>query len=169
MILGGEPCPVERVRALARRVRVVVVYGPTEATICASLVVVDAKGRRSFPNVVEIAIGNEPPTVTIESPLDASTIEAGSLVRVRGRVDDREDGVGACDRLNWQVFLGHNAHSHPQVTFTGCEAEFVARIPDDHGAAANVFLVVELTYEDLGAPGGARPLMGSASVRLNVE
>ena len=41
VILGGEACPVERVRELARRVRVVVVYGPTEATVCASLVVVD--------------------------------------------------------------------------------------------------------------------------------
>ena len=41
VVLGGEPCPVEEVRALARRVRVVVVYGPTEATVCSSLVVVD--------------------------------------------------------------------------------------------------------------------------------
>lgn len=42
VILGGEACPVARVRELARRVRVVVVYGPTEATVCASLVAVDA-------------------------------------------------------------------------------------------------------------------------------
>ncbi len=42
VVLGGEPCPVERVRTLARRVRVVVVYGPTEATVCSSLVVVNA-------------------------------------------------------------------------------------------------------------------------------
>jgi cytochrome c len=135
----------------------------------ASLVVIDAVGRRSFPSVVEIAIGNEPPIVTIESPVEGATIEAGSRVTVRGRVDDLEDGVGACDRLNWQVFLGHNAHSHPQLYFTGCEAEFVARVPDDHGSAADLFLVVELTYQDLGGPGGARPLVGSASVRLNVS
>ena len=42
VVLGGEACDVDRVRALARRVRVVVVYGPTEATVCSSLVVVDA-------------------------------------------------------------------------------------------------------------------------------
>jgi thioester reductase-like protein len=41
VVLGGEPCPVEAVRALARRLRVVVVYGPTEATVCSSLAVVD--------------------------------------------------------------------------------------------------------------------------------
>ncbi len=41
VVLGGEPCPVEPVRALARRLRVVIVYGPTEATVCSSLAVVD--------------------------------------------------------------------------------------------------------------------------------
>jgi thioester reductase-like protein/acyl-CoA synthetase (AMP-forming)/AMP-acid ligase II len=41
VVLGGEPCPVDRICALARRLRVVVVYGPTEATVCSSLVVVD--------------------------------------------------------------------------------------------------------------------------------
>jgi acyl-CoA synthetase (AMP-forming)/AMP-acid ligase II/nucleoside-diphosphate-sugar epimerase len=42
VVLGGEPCPVAAVRALAEKVRTVVVYGPTEATVCSSLVVVDA-------------------------------------------------------------------------------------------------------------------------------
>jgi non-ribosomal peptide synthetase component F len=41
VVLGGEPCPVEPLRALARRAKVVVVYGPTEATVCSSLVAVD--------------------------------------------------------------------------------------------------------------------------------
>jgi len=38
LILGGEACDPARVRALAARVRVVNVYGPTEATICTSMV-----------------------------------------------------------------------------------------------------------------------------------
>lgn len=41
VVLGGDACPPEWVRELARRTRVVVVYGPTEATVCSSLVVVD--------------------------------------------------------------------------------------------------------------------------------
>jgi nucleoside-diphosphate-sugar epimerase len=41
VVLGGEACPVATVRALAEKVRTVVVYGPTEATVCSSLVVVD--------------------------------------------------------------------------------------------------------------------------------
>ena len=41
VVLGGEACPVATVRALAQKVRTVVVYGPTEATVCSSLVVMD--------------------------------------------------------------------------------------------------------------------------------
>lgn len=36
LIIGGEPCSPEVVRAHARRRRVVNVYGPTEATVCTS-------------------------------------------------------------------------------------------------------------------------------------
>ncbi len=41
LVIGGEPCPPERVRLWARHLRVVNVYGPTEATICTSLCVCD--------------------------------------------------------------------------------------------------------------------------------
>lgn len=37
VVIGGEPCPVEAVRAWARRVRLINAYGPTEATVCTSL------------------------------------------------------------------------------------------------------------------------------------
>ncbi len=42
IVIGGEVCPPAAVRAWAERVRVVNVYGPTEATICTSLGVCDA-------------------------------------------------------------------------------------------------------------------------------
>jgi len=135
----------------------------------ASLVVTDGDGRKSFPDVIEIAIGNEPPVVTIELPAAGTTIKRGSRVDVRGRVVDREDGEGACDRLNWDVRLGHNAHAHPQLIFDGCEAFFVAQVPADHGTAAELFLVIELSYQDKGGPNGERPLTGVATLRLNVE
>ncbi|QEL14664.1 peptide synthetase [Limnoglobus roseus] len=37
VVIGGEPAPAEAVRRWAARVRVVNVYGPTEATVCTSL------------------------------------------------------------------------------------------------------------------------------------
>ncbi len=41
VVVGGEVCAPDVLVAWAKRVRVVVVYGPTEATICSSLVEVD--------------------------------------------------------------------------------------------------------------------------------
>jgi amino acid adenylation domain-containing protein/thioester reductase-like protein len=41
LVIGGEAAEPSRVRAFARRVRVVNVYGPTEATVCSSLCVCD--------------------------------------------------------------------------------------------------------------------------------
>ena len=58
VILGGEACEVSRVKSLARTLRVVVVYGPTEATVCSSLVVVDPD-RWTRP-----LIGNPLPDIT---------------------------------------------------------------------------------------------------------
>lgn len=43
LILGGEACPPALIRRWAEKVRVVNVYGPTEATICTSLGVCSAK------------------------------------------------------------------------------------------------------------------------------
>ncbi|MBI3270380.1 MAG: amino acid adenylation domain-containing protein [Planctomycetes bacterium] len=57
LILGGEASPPEVVRRWARRLRVVNVYGPTEATICACLCVCDPERwdrpllGRPLPNV----------------------------------------------------------------------------------------------------------------------
>lgn len=135
----------------------------------ASLVVTDGDGRQSFPDVVEITTGNEPPVVTIELPAPGAVIKRGTQVAVRGRAVDREDGEAACDRLDWDVRLGHNAHAHPQRIFKGCEALFLAEVPADHGTASELFLVIELRYEDKGGPNGERPLTGVDTIRLKVE
>ncbi len=42
IIIGGEVCPAAVVRKWAAQVRLINVYGPTEATICTSMVVCDA-------------------------------------------------------------------------------------------------------------------------------
>jgi len=39
IIIGGEVCPVDTVRLWASKFRIVNVYGPTEATVCSSLIV----------------------------------------------------------------------------------------------------------------------------------
>ncbi|MBY0275759.1 ThuA domain-containing protein, partial [Candidatus Binatia bacterium] len=73
----------------------------------ASLVITDGAGRESFPDVVEITTGNEPPVVTIEEPAAGTVVARGAKITVRGSATDREDGVARCDRLSWDIRLGH--------------------------------------------------------------
>ena len=119
--------------------------------------------------MVEIAIGNEPPAVTIEAPAPGTIARRGTNIAVRGKAVDREDGEAPCSKLFWDVRLGHNAHAHPQRVFQGCEALFRVDVPADHGTASELFLVIELRYQDKGGPSGERPLTGLATLRLDVE
>lgn len=135
----------------------------------ASLVITDGAGRESFPDVITITTGNEPPVVTIEEPAAGTVVARGAKITVRGRATDREDGAAACDRLSWDIRLGHNAHAHPQKVFKGCEGSFVVDVPEDHANAAALFMVVELRYEDDGGPEGEPPLTGAATLRLDVK
>ncbi len=135
----------------------------------ASLVVTDGAGRKSFPDVVEITTGNEPPVVTIDTPAAGAVVARGSRIEVRGHATDLEDGDAACNRLNWDIRLGHNAHAHPQKVFNGCVGAFVVDIPEDHANSSALFMVVELRYQDDGGPEGERPLTGVATLRLDVK
>lgn len=133
-----------------------------------SLVVTGASGRRSFPAVTEIVAGNTPPVVTILSHADGAVVPDDGLVTLVGEAHDAEDGPIPCGRLKWDIRLGHNAHSHPLTTRTGCSTTFRVDVPADHEGAVGVFLAVELSTTDGGAPGGVPPLTTRAGIRLNV-
>ena len=83
LVLGGEACDVDRVRALARHARVVVVYGPTEATVCSSLVVVDPD-RWERP-----LIGNPLPGVTYR--IIDGELHIGGAALALGYANDPEE------------------------------------------------------------------------------
>ena len=63
IVIGGEVCPPAAVRAWASRVRLVSVYGPTEATVCTSLCICDPAWQRPLIGQpipgVELAILDE--------------------------------------------------------------------------------------------------------------
>jgi glucose/arabinose dehydrogenase len=133
----------------------------------ATLVVVAGSGARSLPAVVELALGNHPPRAQILSPPDGAPIAPGSQVTLVGAVTDEEDGEIDCQRLTWDIRLGHNAHSHPLTILNGCEVAFTAT-PSGHDDVRGVFYAVELSYTDKGAPGGLPPLTARAAIRLEV-
>ncbi|HEU4411621.1 MAG TPA: amino acid adenylation domain-containing protein [Polyangiaceae bacterium] len=135
IVIGGEPCPPETVRRWAARVRVVNVYGPTEATICSSLcacdpqgwsrpligrplagvdyLVLDAEGRApAAGGVGELYIGGEHLAVGYLKRPDLTaerfvTIEGRRLYRTGDRVMVREGGeLEFVGRVDRQVKVG---------------------------------------------------------------
>ncbi|SFR67880.1 PQQ-dependent sugar dehydrogenase [Halogeometricum limi] len=66
------------------------------------------------------------PEITIESPTEGSTFRAGERIDVSATVTDAEDGQLSGDSIEWNVYLDHNAHTHPDVTRTGDSFTFDA-------------------------------------------
>jgi myxalamid-type nonribosomal peptide synthetase MxaA len=115
VVIGGEPAPVEVVRKWAARVRVVNVYGPTEATVCTSLCVVDPATwtepllGRPIPNVGYHVIDGELCISGIGLALgylNRPELDAAKFVTVGGvRVYRTGDRVRVRDECEF-VFLG---------------------------------------------------------------
>jgi amino acid adenylation domain-containing protein len=135
VVIGGEPCPPEVVRRWAARVRIVNVYGPTEATICSSLCacdpvrwarpligrplvgvdyrVLDAEARPVGPGGVgELYIGGETLAIGYLNRPDLTaerfvSIEGQRLYRTGDRVAVHPDGeLEFVGRVDRQVKVG---------------------------------------------------------------
>jgi len=136
-----------------------------------SLIVTASSGARSLPVAETIIVGNSPPTVHITSPDPLAVLAQGSIVTLAGEGHDPEDGDAACDELVWNISLGHNAHSHPVTTLTGCNPTFVADLGDHASAAATerLFYAIELVYTDHGGPDGEAPLTARQGIRVDAR
>ena len=124
---------------------------------------------RIFDAVVDIIVGNAPPTVRIDSPADGTHFPARSIVDLTGSAIDPEDGTAACDQFRWDIRLGHNAHSHPLHVRTGCNVSFPALLTGNHAAGQGTFYIVELEYTDAGGPTGEPALTSRTSIRIEVD
>jgi glucose/arabinose dehydrogenase len=138
-------------------------------TFSVALRVRSSNGKQSLPVATNIVVGNSPPSVHITSPDPNAVLVPGVPVTLAGTAHDPEDGDAACDELVWNISLGHNTHSHPLTTVTGCATTFV---PDlgDHGSTAStdvLFYAVELVYTDHGGANGEAPLTAREGLRLD--
>lgn len=115
LVVGGEVCAPAAIRAWAAHVRVVDVYGPTEATVCTSLIVCDPAWERPLLGAplphVELAVIDDELWITgpgvADGYLDRPELEAARFVHRDGRrwfrTGDRVRGdelefVGRIDR-----------------------------------------------------------------------
>ena len=131
----------------------------------AQLTVSDSYGNQTIANV-PISVGNSRPVVTIQQPPNGAIFDWGKALAYQLRADDVEDGSTAngtinCSNLIAAPLLGHNTHAHGEGIYTGCSGVFTAPINTDSDSD-NLFLVLNATYTDKGAPNVA-PLTGIAS------
>ena len=114
----------------------------------ATLRVTDSRGV-AVTESVRIDAGNTPPLPRIDAPLTSARFRVGEQVTLRGSATDAEDGALSPARLEWEVRLRHNTHSHPFLApRTGTGIPFTAPPPEDLAAAATSFLDIDLTATD---------------------
>ncbi|WP_394553042.1 PQQ-dependent sugar dehydrogenase [Agromyces sp. MMS24-JH15] len=133
----------------------------------ARLRVTDAAGRISLTSKV-VSVGNQAPAVTIDYPANGGFYDWGQAVPYKVTTADAEDGSATtCTRVAWTYGLGHDEHAHPEVSGTGCQGAWLTNASSpEHGAGANLYGAVVVTYTDNGA-NGLPAASGEASVRLN--
>ncbi|MEU7892822.1 ThuA domain-containing protein [Nonomuraea sp. NPDC049152] len=127
----------------------------------AQLKVKDSTGKEGFSNVV-ITAGNSKPVVTVEAPIDGSTIEFGQDVPYKIKVTDPEDGTIDCAKVFVNPALGHDDHEHETVEIPGCQGTISTSDIGGHPAGANLYYVINAHYTDKGDD----PLTGYAKVVL---
>ena len=116
-----------------------------------------------------ITVGNRPPVITIEFPKDGQVASFTDKVNYKISVSDPEDGTTdsgiSCNDVRVDVSLGHDEHAHTLSSTTGCTGTFNTGLTSGHGAEANTFTVLGVSYTDKGAA-GAPALTGRAQAIL---
>ncbi|PYI86128.1 MAG: hypothetical protein DME26_09640, partial [Verrucomicrobia bacterium] len=131
----------------------------------AQLIVIDSLGSRTVANL-PISAGNNKPAVSILQPPNGAIFDWGKALAYQLKVVDVEDGSTmsggiSCSNVIPAPLLGHNDHSHGQGQFAGCSGVFTAPVNTDSDAD-NLFLVLNASYTDRGAPNVA-PLAATTS------
>ncbi len=160
VIIGGEACPPDVVRAWARRVRVINVYGPTEATICTSLCACDpARWRRPLVGdpLAHVEYAVEDGELLIAGPalalgyIDRAALEAARFVAREGKRWYRTGDLVRRDEDGALEFLGRLDR---QVKVRGrlvCPEEIEAHLRAIDGVAEAVVEPTDISNG--GAPG----------------
>ena len=114
----------------------------------ATLSVSDGRGGEDTATV-RIRPGNEPPAVTVSSPVAGQRFAVGETIALTGFASDPEDGPLPSSALSWMVVRHHDTHTHPFLPPTAGEhVDIVGPTPEDINATATSYLEVTLTATD---------------------
>ena len=114
----------------------------------ATLTVSDGHGGQDTATV-RVRPGNEPPAVTISSPVAGQHFSVGETIALTGFASDPEDGPLPGSALEWVVIRHHDTHTHPFLPPTAGEhVDIEGPTPEDIHATATSYLEVMLTATD---------------------
>ncbi|MFT5285906.1 MAG: glucose/arabinose dehydrogenase [Planctomycetota bacterium] len=101
-----------------------------------SMTVTDSVNQQDT-DTTPIWINNTPPTVTITSPVNGDIYDplVNELVNLNSIVSDLESTPGELT-CQWEVFLHHNDHVHPEPLISDCDSAFTL-LP--HGSVNSIF------------------------------
>jgi glucose/arabinose dehydrogenase len=115
-----------------------------------------------------VSVGNQAPTVTVDTPANGGFFNWGDYVPFTITTNDPEEGTATdCSRVTWTFGLGHNTHAHPLFNGTGCTGAWAtpADAPE-HGETENIYGVVVIRYTDAGH-NGLPGATGETTLTLN--
>lgn len=118
--------------------------------------------------------GNDPPTVTVNQPLEGASFETGEQVEFRGEAFDPEDG--SLDALiEWSSSIDGSLGTGPSLdrTLSSGVHRIVARVTDADGASAADSVSVEVADDEavvqLGLSVGASPDSAAVGDTINLS
>ncbi|QJD87038.1 ThuA domain-containing protein [Cohnella herbarum] len=111
--------------------------------------------------IIPITVGNRAPVVTITAPAERGFFAWGDTIAYTVKVIDAEDKSIDCSKVQVTPALGHDEHSHPGATRTGCTGSFQTTTSDT--SIENTFYYITASYTDNGT-NDAAPLMGSSTI-----
>jgi glucose/arabinose dehydrogenase len=104
----------------------------TEEGSTYSVAVTNGYGSVTSRHAVVHMTTNQPPTISIDTPVEGATYSAGDVISYSGSAGDAEDGTPPPSAFTWRVDIGHHAPGTPN-------AHFHPFIPDTPGATSGSF------------------------------
>ncbi|RKP53075.1 carbohydrate-binding protein [Cohnella endophytica] len=126
----------------------------------AKVTVTDRK-KNATSVIIPITVGNRAPIVKITAPIERGFFAWGETITYSVTVTDAEDKEIDCSKVQVTPALGHDEHSHPSPTQTGCTGTFQTTTSDTN--IENTFYYITASYTDNGTADAA-PLTGSSTM-----
>ncbi|CAN5661729.1 hypothetical protein BH11BAC1_BH11BAC1_16030 [soil metagenome] len=104
-----------------------------------NMIVFNPYGADTSLNAHLTVTGNQPPTVSIDTPSTGDMYSGGETIYFHGAAIDPEDGQLPDSMLTWEVVFHHNTHVHPGPTIPAGVSSGSFQIPSSGEISANVF------------------------------